>query len=298
MKNTPQNFNENQFNENVDLFQIYMKEISRYPLLSKEKEKELGEILITGNFFEKEQAKKEFILSNLKLVVHIANQYHSSIPILDIIQEGNLGLIHAVSLFDYRKSKFTTYAGIWIHNYIKNYLRNQGLIYIPTDIMKEFLSYKKIEKQLLNKNIEPSSLAISNIAKVSEKRVKKILSYDYLYFSLSDNVNNESKNTFLDFLSNDSCNIDYFIYEKQELKQIMFTILHTLPIKESFVIKQIYGFQTHGKPLSLSQVCALYTENFGEPITKETIRQIRNRGLEKIMKNKDILYDFYENSFQ
>lgn len=222
---------------------LYLQEIENIPLLTAEEEKELAKRIEDGD----EEAKKKFIEANLRIVVSISKKYlNRGLDFLDLIQEGNLGLMKAVEKFDYKQNyKFSTYATWWIKNSIIRAIANNGkTIRIPVHMKDLINNFNKTEQQLsLLLGREPSDEEIANTMKVGIKKLEKIKIAMQKTLSLDEPVNEEGDMTILDLFSNsaanESENFDSNL-EKQELKRIMNETLEELTIEERIVINERY----------------------------------------------------------
>ena len=222
---------------------LYLHEIENIPLLTAEEEKELAKRIKEGD----EDAKAKFIEANLKIVVSISRKYlNRGLDFLDLIQEGNLGLMKAVEKFDYKQGyKFSTYATWWIKNSIIRAIADGGkTIRIPVHMKDSINDFNKIEQQLsLLLGREPSNEEIANTMNVSIKKLEKIKIAMQNTISLDEPVNEEGDITILDLYSdstaNESENFDSNL-EKQELKKIVNEALEELPIDERIVINERY----------------------------------------------------------
>ena len=222
---------------------LYLQEIEKIPLLTVEEEKDLAKRIKEGD----KDAKAKFIEANLKIVVSISRKYlNRGLDFLDLIQEGNLGLIKAVEKFDYTKGfRFSTYATWWIKNSIIRAIADGGkTIRIPVHMKDSINDFNKIEQQLsLLLGREPSNEEIANTMNVSIKKLEKIKIAMQSTISLDEPVNEEGDITMLDLYSdstaNESENFDSSL-EKQELKKFVNEALEELPLDERIVINERY----------------------------------------------------------
>lgn len=220
---------------------LYLQEIENIPLLTAEEEKELAKRIEDGD----EDAKKKFIEANLKIVVSISKKYlNRGLDFLDLIQEGNLGLMKAVEKFDYKQNyKFSTYATWWIKNSIIRAIANNGkTIRIPVHINTSINEFRKAEQKLsLELGREPNNTEIASLMNISIKELERIKNIMQNTLSLDEPVNEDGDMTILDLFSdsaaNESENFDSNL-EKQELKRIMNETLEELTVEERIVINE------------------------------------------------------------
>lgn len=280
-----------------DTYQCYLNDITQIPMLTLEEEEKLGHAILFGDEEEKREAVSHLTAANLRLVVFISNRYKTNIPIMDLIQEGNLGLFHAANMFDYRKGKFSTYAGRWIRNNISMYLKKEGLLFIPPYIKKHLDMYHKAYDTLSGQGTEPTTKNISDFTGLSEARVCEILNYSYSLASLDADIHETDNGKMLDILEDSSSPNPEEYVEHEELKALVISILEKLPAKENFVIDALFGIRNGGIEQTLDNVGVIYESVFGKKISKEYVRQLRNRGLKRIMEDNqmsDALYEYYK----
>ena len=190
---------------------LYLKEISKYPVLTPNEEQELARRISNGDM----QAKEHFINSNLRLVVSIAKAYQTDkFELLDLIQEGNLGLLKAVDMFDYTKGfKFSTYATWWIRRSILKSLANKReSIKIPVRIQELINKYKIIQNNFYTVNRRyATDIEVSKKMNVSEDEVKKIRSYIYNTISLNTPISVEDDVELGDFIEDEKSNTEILL---------------------------------------------------------------------------------------
>lgn len=182
-----------------DMVQQYLNEIGRYPLLSKDEEQELAILIEAGD----DKAKKRFVESNLRLVVSIAKKHQGAgLPLIDLIQEGNLGLMHAVEKFEHKRElKFSTYATWWIRQYITRAIANKGrTIRLPVHVHDLLLKIKKVTTELeLALDRPPTEEEVARKLKLSTNKVRETLAYNVQVRSLSEDFGpNEDDNELQD----------------------------------------------------------------------------------------------------
>ena len=261
----------------------YLKEIWKIPLLSIEEEKELSYKKDEGN----KDAKNKLIESNLRLVVNIAENYTGyKIPFLDLIQEGNLGLIKAVEGFDINKGyKLSTYATPWIKKYIFKIINKSDLIDIPDHMVERINKYKKTNEKLLKElGRTPYLTELAEAMNVRKKTMKEILEATNLKNTISLNTL-VGKNTELgDFISDTE---KHHIFLNLENNQLL-KMLKTLSYKEKLIICLRFGINIE-YPLTLEETASTYAKlTKTKTLSINQIRDIENQALEKLkLLNKD-----------
>ena len=262
----------------LNAINLYLQEIAKIPLLAADEEKELAKRIEEGD----EDAKAKFIEANLKIVISISKKYlNRGLDFLDLIQEGNLGLMKAVEKFDYKQDyKFSTYATWWIKNSIIRAIANDGkTIRIPVHMKGSIHNFNKAEQQLsLLLGREPSNEEIANTMNVSIKKLEKIKIAMQNTISLDEPVNEEGDITLLDLYSdstaNESENFDSNL-EKQELKKIVNETLKELTIEERIVINERYY-----KNKTIEECSHVLN------ISHDKIRYIQGKAIEKLRNDR------------
>lgn len=258
-----------------DPVRMYLKDIGRIPLLTQEREQYLCERIAEGD----ERAKNELVEANLRLVVSIAKKYvGKGIFFLDLIQEGNLGLMKAVDKFDYTKGyKFSTYATWWIRQSITRAIADQArTIRIPVHMVETIHKVSRTSRQLLQElGREPTIEEISEKIGMNADKVRDIMKTAQEPVSLETPVGEEEDTHLADFIRDDSSPTPSEAVSFQLLKEQLDKVLHTLSPREEMVIKLRFGFDD-GRPRTLEEVGSEFN------ITRERIRQIEAKALRKL----------------
>ncbi len=258
-----------------DPVKVYLKEIGRVPLLSPEEEIELSIKIVAGD----ERAKKRLSEANLRLVVSIAKRYVGrGMQFLDLIQEGNLGLIKAVEKFDYTKGfKFSTYATWWIRQAITRAIADQArTIRIPVHMVETINKVKKISSQLLHKNgHEPTAEEIAVELDMSPEKVREIMRVAQEPVSLETPIGEEEDSHLGDFIPDDEAPAPADAASHLLLKEQLRDVLSSLTPREEKVLSLRFGLED-GRPRTLEEVGKEFD------VTRERIRQIEAKALRKL----------------
>ena len=264
-----------------DPVKVYLKEIGRVPLLSPEEEIELAIRIIDGD----EVAKKRLSEANLRLVVSIAKRYLGrGMQFLDLIQEGNLGLIKAVEKFDYTKGfKFSTYATWWIRQAITRAIADQArTIRIPVHMVETINKVKKVSSQLLHTNgHEPTADEISDELDMPVDKVREIMRVAQEPVSLETPIGEEEDSHLGDFIPDDDAPAPADAASHTLLKEQLAEVLDTLTPREEKVLRLRFGLED-GRSRTLEEVGKEFN------VTRERIRQIEAKAL-RSKKLKDFL---------
>ena len=253
----------------------YLKEIGRIPLLDAEQEKTLAERMLNGD----ESAKEKLVESNLRLVVSIAKKYLGrGMYFLDLIQEGNLGLMKAVEKFDYTKGyKFSTYATWWIRQAITRAIADQArTIRIPVHMVETIHKVTKYSRQMQQElGREPTAEEIGEKIGLSADRVRDILKMSQDPVSLETPIGEEEDSHLGDFIPDDDTPAPADAAASTILREVIERELHTLTPREEHVIKLRFGLYD-GRNRTLEEVGKEFD------ITRERIRQIEAKALRKL----------------
>jgi RNA polymerase primary sigma factor len=271
----PAPFDDERAEPSYDIQARYLAEIGRYPLLTPQEEIELGRRTAGGD----EDAKRRLVISNLRLVVTIAKRYaHGGQPLLDLIEDGNLGLIRAAAKFDYRKGfRFSTYASYWIKQSIKRGIASQSrAIRIPVHIHHLINRYVRVEEQLRKDGQATDDQSMSEALEVSVRRVKLVRA---LIVGIRDADPGASADA-LQRLAADPMNRGHgspesmvtLQLENEEMANLFERCLNP---REQEVLKLRFGLDD-GEPKTLGEA----GERVG--VSRERVRQIEKRALQKL----------------
>ena len=258
-----------------DPVRMYLKEIGKVPLLSAEREIELAQRMEEGD----EEAKKELAEANLRLVVSIAKRYVGrGMLFLDLIQEGNLGLIKAVEKFDYHKGyKFSTYATWWIRQAITRAIADQArTIRIPVHMVETINKLIRVSRQLLQElGREPTPEEIAKELDMPVDRVREILKISQEPVSLETPIGEEEDSHLGDFIQDDNVPVPAEAAAQTLLKEQLDEVLDTLTEREQKVLRLRFGMND-GRARTLEEVGKEFD------VTRERIRQIEAKALRKL----------------
>jgi len=258
-----------------DPVRMYLKEIGKVPLLSADEEIELAQHMENGD----EEAKKRLSEANLRLVVSIAKRYVGrGMLFLDLIQEGNLGLIKAVEKFDYKKGyKFSTYATWWIRQAITRAIADQArTIRIPVHMVETINKLIRVSRQLLQElGREPTPEEIAAEMDLPVERVREILKISQEPVSLETPIGEEEDSHLGDFIQDDNVPVPADAAAFTLLKEQLVEVLSTLTDREQRVLRLRFGLDD-GKARTLEEVGREFN------VTRERIRQIEAKALRKL----------------
>ena len=258
-----------------DPVKVYLKEIGRVPLLTPDEEVDLAVRITNGD----EAAKKRLSEANLRLVVSIAKRYLGrGMQFLDLIQEGNLGLIKAVEKFDYTKGfKFSTYATWWIRQAITRAIADQArTIRIPVHMVETINKVKKVSSQLLHANgREPSAEEIAEELDMPVAKVREIMRVAQEPVSLETPIGEEEDSHLGDFIPDDDAPAPADAASHTLLKETLGSVLDSLTPREEKVLRLRFGLED-GRSRTLEEVGKEFN------VTRERIRQIEAKALRKL----------------
>jgi RNA polymerase primary sigma factor len=265
----------------TDSLQLFLNEAGRYPLLTAAEEVELAKLIERGD----QRAKDRMINSNLRLVVLIAKKYQGhGLSLLDLIQEGIIGLIRAVEKFDWRRGyKFSTYATWWIRQAVQRGVANKSrTIRIPVHIVEREQKIARAERELtLKLERQPTDDEVAKKAKLSLKHVRETRAAARAVASLDKPLGNEGDTAFGDIVATDKADV-----EEEVVVGLSDHLLHAavakLPDREQLVIKLRYGLNGDQEPQSLEMI----GREIG--LTRERVRQIETHALERLAREREI----------
>ena len=260
---------------------IYLQEIGQIPVLDEEEEKELGRRSAQGD----ETARKRLAEGNLRLVVSLARHFTGrGVPLLDLIQEGNMGLMHAAEKYDYQKeNRFSTYAAWWIREAMQRAIDQQSReIRVPVHVAENMKKVQKAARELqqtFGRDATPGEIA-KKLGDKSEEDVKNILTYLQNPVSLETPVGESGEDSLGDMVEDRTEATPEEAMEQLVQKEEVSELLESLSDRERQVIRLRYGLDG-GKPGTLEEI----GEQLG--VTRERVRQIEARALEKLRMNAE-----------
>jgi RNA polymerase primary sigma factor len=259
----------------LDSLRLYLRSIGRVPLLSAEEEVSLAKRIERGDI----AAKQHMVEANLRLVVSIAKGYVGrGLTLLDLIQEGSLGLIRAVEKFDYRRGyKFSTYATWWIRQAVTRSLADKGrTIRIPVHMVERLNKLLHAERRLIQQlGREPSPTELADELECTVREVRDVMRITQQPISLEKPVGEEDDSALADFVEDVSAASPFEIASEALRRENVMRVLAALPRREREVIEMRYGI-VGGRSRTLEEVGRAFN------ITRERVRQIENRTLKKL----------------
>ncbi|HUH81383.1 MAG TPA: sigma-70 family RNA polymerase sigma factor [Solirubrobacteraceae bacterium] len=264
----------------LDSLRLYLRAIGRVPLLSADEEVALAKRIERGDM----AAKQHMVEANLRLVVSIAKGYVGrGLTLLDLIQEGSLGLIRAVEKFDYRRGyKFSTYATWWIRQAVTRSLADKArTIRIPVHMVERLNKLIHAERRLVQQlGRDPSSAELAAELGCSVPEVREVMRITQQPVSLEKPVGEEDDSALADFIEDDTAESPFEIASEALRRENVSRVLASLPTREREVIELRYGI-VGGRPRTLEEVGRAFN------ITRERVRQIENRTLKKLQSLPD-----------
>ena len=276
-----------------DPIKMYLKEIGKIPLLSVDEEMNLAKKICDPNENVRIEARKKMAESNLRLVVSIAKRYMGrGMQLLDLIQEGNLGLLRAVEKFDYQKGfKFSTYATWWIRQAITRSIADQArTIRIPVHMVETINRLIKVQRKLVQElGREPKPIEVAKVMGIPVAKVREIMSFALEPVSMETPIGDEDDSHLGDFLQDANAKVPVNFAMDVLLHDQLMEVIKSLTEREQKVILLRFGLED-GKPRTLEEVGKV----FG--ITRERIRQIEAKALRKLRNPSKVkrLKDFLE----
>jgi RNA polymerase primary sigma factor len=270
---------------------LYLREIGKVALLTREQERDLGRRIAEGD----EKAKAKLIEANLRLVVSIAKKYaNSGLPFMDLVQEGNIGLIKAVEKFDYHRGcKFSTYAIWWIRQAITRALADKArIIRIPVHTLDAIKSMLKAHQRLIqNMKKEPNLQDIANEMGASVDKVRELLGVIKIPISVETPIDEYGNSSISDYIEDKrgASPVEWVI--KQNLTEEIQNMLENLTDREKKIIEMRFGIGTY-KEKTLEEIGRYFH------LTRERIRQIEENALQRLKRPNFVcpLHDFIKNS--
>ncbi|MDB6039754.1 MAG: polymerase, sigma 70 subunit, RpoD subfamily [Verrucomicrobiales bacterium] len=259
-----------------DAFQLYLREIGRVKLLSRAEEIELASRIQCGD----EQAREQMINGNLRLVIKIARDYEGlGLPLLDLINEGNIGLMKGVERFDPRKAKFSTYAAWWIKQSIKRALANQTrIIRLPVHVVDKLAQIRKTEtrlRELLER--EPTVEEIAEELAMTALSIRQYKETSQAALSLDAAIDTEDSGSVSEIVADENAAAPFDRVVGNNERDLLYEVLATLAERESKILAMRFGLDG-GKPKTLDTIA----EYFG--VTRERIRQVQEVALLEMRK--------------
>ena len=281
-------------NENSDLdhhVKLYLREIGQVSLLTRDQEIDLAKRIAAGD----KRAKADLVEANLRLVVSIAKKYvNSGLPFMDLVQEGNIGLIKAVEKFDYHRGcKFSTYAIWWIRQAITRALADKArIIRIPVHTLDAIKSMLKVHQRLIqDMKKEPNLQDIATEMGVTLKKVRQLLGVIKNPISVETQIDEFGNTNISDYIKDQKASSPMDRVIEQCLSEKIQGILHTLSEREKKIIEMRYGIGSH-REKTLEEIGRYFH------LTRERIRQIEEKALQRLKEPSSAhpLAEFIQNS--
>ena len=260
----------------LDPIKAYMKEIGAIDLLTSDQEQAIGDRITAGD----QAAKTELIEANLRLVVSVAKKYNSntSIPFLDLVQEGNMGLMHAVEKFDFTRGfKFSTYATYWIKQYIQRAIADQGrAIRVPVHIVEANNLINRTERQLtqsFGRKATPEEVAKE--LDMDMEKYTSIIEHSKSLLSMDKTINDDEDTDMNEIVGDNRAENPVEKMRKEATKEMIIKVFDSLDEREKEIIMMRYGFDD-GEAKTLDDIGELVG------LTRERVRQIEIKALRKL----------------
>ncbi len=259
----------------MDNIRLYLKDIKHLPLLVAKEEIELAKKIKKGDRY----ARQKMIQSNLRLVINIAKKYsYLGVPMLDLIEEGNLGLMKAVEKYDHRKGyRFSTYAAWWIKQYVTRAIANQGkTVRIPVYIIELLMRFRKVSGQLSHKfKRKPGLNEIAKRMKIPIKRVRHLSKMANTVSSLNAPVDQSGSTEFMDLIEDEKVAKEVGELSNFLLHERIKDLLHRMSSRERKILNLRFGLKD-----GIRHTLRETSEHFG--ITRERVRQIESVAMRKL----------------
>ena len=263
-----------------DPVRVYLREIGQVPLLTPEREIQLAKLIEKKDV----EAKRRLTEANLRLVVSIAKRYMGrGLLFLDLIQEGNLGLIRAVEKFDYRLGyKFSTYATWWIRQAVTRAIADQArTIRVPVHAVETINKLNRVQRELLQKSgREPTIQEMATALGVTPNKVREIQKTNQEPVSLETPVGDEDESELGDFIEDEDADQPVEVVFREIRREELFRVLDSLPARDRKVLELRFGLKGE-RPRTLEEV----GERFG--VTRERIRQVEAKTLNRLKNYRD-----------
>lgn len=259
----------------MDAIKRYLKEIKDIPLLTAQQEIELARKIKKGD----DEARQKMIRSNLRLVINIAKRYsYLGVPMMDLIEEGNLGLMKAVEKYNPRRGyRFSTYAAWWIKQYITRAIANQGkTIRVPVYMVELLMKFKKVSDILFNKlRRKPRVAEVARRMKMSVKKIRQLNKMASKISSLNAPIGNDGTAEFMDLIEDENISTAVDEVGAYLQKERILDLLKDMSSRERKILSLRFGLKD-GVPHTLRDTA----KNFG--ITRERVRQIESVAMRKL----------------
>ncbi len=266
---------ESEREEVTDIIQVYLNTIGQKALLKPAEELALSRRVVAGDF----DARQEMISRNLRLVVNIAKRYtNRGLPFLDLIEEGNMGLMHALDKFDPERGfRFSTYATWWVRQNIERAIINQSrTVRLPVHIVKQLNSYLRIQRKLEGRlGYEPTHRQIADEAGVDEAMVREMMNLNERMLSLDSPLSDDPALSLGDAIPDESQDVPELQLHLKQVNRYVEGWMSELPAKMRFVVERRYG-------LAGQEVRTLEDLASELGLTRERVRQIQIEGLEHL----------------